>query len=113
MPNSSLTFRSTCRLLVLLSAVAATGISLGCRPTTATTPAKTVSPDTWAVVDGRDITREQVDKAFRRTRDASQTLSSEEEMTAKLSLLNDLILQDILVAKAAALKIVVPDTDLD
>ena len=71
-----------------------------CRATPAP-PAATVSADTWAVVDGREITREDVDKAYRRARDASQTLSDEETLTAKLSLLNDLIVQDILLAKAA------------
>ena len=60
-----------------------------------------VPADTWAVVDGQAITREDVDKAYRRARDASQTLSEEETLTAKLSLLNDLIVQEILLAKAA------------
>ena len=46
--------------------------------------------------------RNDVDKAYRRTRDTSQTLSDEETLTAKLTLLNDLIVQDILLAKAAA-----------
>ena len=34
-------------------------------------------------------------------------------MTAKLSLLNELIVQDILVARAAALKVEVTDAELD
>jgi peptidyl-prolyl cis-trans isomerase SurA len=72
-----------------------------------------VSADTWAVVDGRQITRSDVDNAYRRSRDMSQTLSDEETLTAKLAILNDLILQDILIAKAAALKVDVPAADLD
>ena len=40
-------------------------------------------------------------------------VSEEETLTAKLSLLNDLILQDILLAKAATLKLDVPQTELD
>ena len=63
--------------------------------------AASVSADTWATVDGRTITRDDVDKAFRRTSDPSQSLSDEETLTAKLNLLNDLIVQDILLAKAA------------
>jgi peptidyl-prolyl cis-trans isomerase SurA len=43
----------------------------------------------------------------------SQTPSEEEIMTAKLSLLNDLILQDILLAKARVLKIEVTPAELD
>ena len=83
-----------------------------CRSTPAT-PAATVSADTWAVVDGKEITRETVDKAYRRTRDTSQTLSEEERSTAKLSLLNDLIVQEILLAKAATLKLELPRRELD
>jgi peptidyl-prolyl cis-trans isomerase SurA len=67
----------------------------------------------WAVVDGREITRDDVDKAYRRTRDLSQTLSDEEVLAAKLALLNDLIVQDILLAKANALKVELPAADLD
>ena len=83
----------------------------GCRSTAA--PAATVSADTWAVVDGEAITRADVDKAYQRARDGSQTLSEEETLTAKLSLLNDLIVQHILLAKAPALKLDVPQNDLD
>ena len=71
------------------------------------------SPDTWATVDGRPITRDDVEKTFRQTNDAASSLSSEEAMTMKLSILNEMILQDTLLAKARALKIEVPDTELD
>jgi peptidyl-prolyl cis-trans isomerase SurA len=88
--------------------------SAACRPSpTTTTASKPVSPDTWAVVDGREITRSDVDKAYRRTRDASQAPSDEEVLAAKLNILNDLIIQDILMSKAAALKVEVPQTELD
>jgi peptidyl-prolyl cis-trans isomerase SurA len=97
---------------MVLTGLLAAGASSGCR-TTPATPAANVTADTWAVVDGRQITRDDVEKAYRRTRDLSQTLSDEEVLTAKLALLNDLILQDILLAKAAALKVEVPSTDLD
>jgi peptidyl-prolyl cis-trans isomerase SurA len=76
-------------------------------------PAATVSADTWAVVDGRSITREEVEKAFLRIQETPQALSTEEALTAKLSLLNEMIVQDILLAKARALKIEVPDAELD
>jgi peptidyl-prolyl cis-trans isomerase SurA len=57
--------------------------------------------------------RNDVEKAFRRTQDPNQTPSNEEALTAKLSLLNEMIVQDILLAKARALKIEVPDSELD
>jgi peptidyl-prolyl cis-trans isomerase SurA len=72
-----------------------------------------VPADTWAVVDGRPITKDVTEKAYRRMRDPNETLSAEETVAAKLSVLDDLILQDLLVAKAAALKIEVPSAELD
>src|SRR5262245_58504798 len=77
---------------------------MACRATPAAKPAPVISADTWAVVDGRTITRNDVEKAYRRSRDASQPASEEEALTAKLTILNDLIVQDILLAKASALK---------
>jgi len=97
---------------VVLSALSAACLIGACRSTPAT-PAATVSADTWAVVDGKAITRDAVDKAYRRVRDASQTLSPEETLAGKLSLLNDLVLQEILLAKATALKLDVAPNDLD
>jgi peptidyl-prolyl cis-trans isomerase SurA len=80
----------------------------------ATPPAEpAVSADTWAVVDGRPIAKDTIEKAFRRVRDPNETLSAEETTAAKLTVLDELIMQDLLVAKAAALKIELPATDLD
>jgi peptidyl-prolyl cis-trans isomerase SurA len=92
--------------------VAVTLVALcACRSNSAATPAS-VSQDTWATVDGHDITRDHVEKAFRRTA-GDQQLSDEEALNAKLNILNDLILQEILLAKATTLKVEVPDKDLD
>ena len=83
-------------LLASLSVVALASGSAGCgKPKPVS-----VSADTWATVDGRSITRDDVEKTFRRTQDAAATLSPEEAMTVKLSVLNEMILQDILIAKA-------------
>ncbi len=98
--------------LVVVLTMLAIGSTGACRPA-APTPATQISADTWAVVDGRQITREEVDKAYQRSGNASQTLSEEEILAAKLGLLDDLILQDILIAKAGALKVEVADSELD
>jgi parvulin-like peptidyl-prolyl isomerase len=98
--------------LVVLSGLAAASFTPACRPRPAP-PAPSVSADTWAVVDGRELTRDDVEKAYRRTSDPSQTPSDEEALAAKLNLLNDLILQDILIAKARELKVEVAATELD
>ena len=91
--------------LMVLGALAVAYAGTACRPATKTTAAAPVSVDTWAVVDGREISREDVDKSYRRTRDTAPPVSDEETLTAKLSLLDDLILQDILLAKARTLKL--------
>ena len=113
MSELRLTAGRSCRTPVLI-ALAAASVVAACRsaPAPAAAP-KPVSADTWAVVDGRAITREDVDKAFRRSHDTAQTLSDEETMTQKLSLLNELIVQDLLLAKANALKLEIPAADLD
>jgi len=114
MTLSEFTFANARRLLVVaLGALAVFSLS-SCRSATPPGPAPvTVTADTWAVVDGKAITRDTVDKAFKRLRDPAQPLSDEEALTAKLSILNDLILQDILIARAATLKIDVPDSELE
>jgi peptidyl-prolyl cis-trans isomerase SurA len=99
---------SRCVLFVLVAAALG-----GACQSTPPAPATPVTADTWALVDGRPITREQVEKAYRRLRDAGETVSDEEAMAAKLSLLNDLIVEDLLIAKAGQLKVEVPDTEVD
>ena len=100
------------RPLLVLSALAAACVVPACQ-STPTPPAAAVSADTWAVVDGREIRREDVEKTFARTRDTAQTLSDDEALTAKLNILNDLIVQDILLAKAGQLKLEVVQGDVD
>jgi peptidyl-prolyl cis-trans isomerase SurA len=104
--------RGSRHLFLVLSALSTACLNTACRPTPAPPPA-TVSADTWAVVDGREITSDDVENAYRRTRDASQTPSVEQAETAKLNLLNDLILQQILLAKARTLNLDVAQSELD
>ena len=98
--------------VVVVALVSAASIG-ACRSSTPATSAPAVSADTWATVDGREITRDEVEKAFRRVGDNAQPLSTEESMAAKLGLLDDLIMEEILLARAEALKVVVSDTELD
>lgn len=100
--------------LVLFSALtAACGGSGSSSAPAGPPPASSASPDVWAVVDGREITREAVEKAYRRTMQLDPPLSEEEALTAKLNLLDEMIVEDILLAKARELKIEIPDTELD
>lgn len=98
--------------LAVLSALALAALASACRSTPAA-PAAPVSANAWAVVDGRELRRDYVEKEYRRVGQTSPALSDDEALTAKLSLLNDLIVQDILLAKARALKIELTDAELD
>src|SRR5215831_15154329 len=73
----------------------------GCRATPSAPPAP--SADVWAVVDGRELRKEDVEKAYRRLVDTSGAPSEDEAMTAKLNLLDEMITQDLVLAKAKAL----------
>ena len=99
--------RGLSRTLLLLSLAAG-----ACKATPTSAPAA-ASPDTWAVVDGRPITRTDVDKAYQRLQDPTQQVSDEELAAAKLNVLDDLIVQEILLARAAALKLDVTPADLE
>ena len=88
------------------------GLAVGC----ASKPsAAAVSADTWAVVNGHNISRQEVDKAYRRAQDPAQaiTMSDEETLTAKLNVLNDLITQQLLLEKAAQLKLDAVQGEID
>jgi peptidyl-prolyl cis-trans isomerase SurA len=87
--------------------------ALACRNTPGTTASKPVSGDAWAVVNGQEITRDEVEKAYRRAAPAGQQPAEEEALTAKLNLLNELIVQELLIAKGKELKVELPDSELD
>lgn len=90
---------------------ALTVLAGACRSTPPAAPPP--SADAWAVVAGREIKRADVEKAYRRTPQGSEPLSEDEALANKLALLNELIIQDILLAKARELKIELPDTEVD
>jgi parvulin-like peptidyl-prolyl isomerase len=92
-------------VLVLVTATTA------CRSASSTAAPAAASPDTWATVDGKEITRTQVDKEFRRA--GEEGGSDEETLAAKLSILDTLIIEEILVARATKANLQVPDTEVD
>jgi peptidyl-prolyl cis-trans isomerase SurA len=95
-------------VLALTSLTAVLATACGSKPA-----AVPVSADTWAVVNGHNISRQDVDKAYRRAQDPAQTLSDEEALTAKLTILNDLVTQEILLEQAAKLKLDVASGEID
>lgn len=96
----------------LLGAIALAGLAAACGTKTGGSTAAP-SASAWAVVDGREITGDDVEKAYRRVSQGQEPPSPEEVLSAKLGLLNDLIVQDILLAKAKDMKIEVTDAEID
>lgn len=89
------------RLVGALGALLAVAVAAACGSKTAAPPPP-ASPDVWAVVEGREIHRDDVEKAYRRAA-PTQATSDDEILAAKLSLLDELITQDILLARAKTL----------
>ena len=84
-----------------------------CRSTPPPAAAPVITADTYATVNGTNITRDEVEKAFRQVGDPAQPMSDEEATTAKLTVLDDLILQEILLAKARQQNLQVMDSEID
>ena len=95
----------------LFVVLALAGLAGACRSTPAAPTAS--SPDAWASVNGHEIKRDEVEKAYRRAAHDNATPSEEEVTTAKLGLLNELVVQELLLAKARELKIELADTEVD
>src|SRR5262245_50565490 len=97
-----------------LVAVFVAGVVSGaCRSNPAPAAPPPVSADTWATVDGREIRRDAVEKSYRRLVQPNPATSEDEALTAKLNLLDRMITEDILLARARELKIEVPTSELD
>ncbi len=109
MMNTLLTPVRPSRLMILFT-LALAGAGGACQSKPAAPP---VSANAWAVVNGREITRDDVEKAYQRIQQNSQAPSEEEAAAAKLEVLDQIIVQDLLLTKARELKIELPDTELD
>lgn len=72
------------------------------------------SPDTWAVVNGKQITRGDVERAFRsRVNADAPDPSQEEALSLKLSILDELINSEILLERAAQMNLVATDAEVE
>lgn len=81
-----------------------------CGQSTPATPA----PDVWAVVNGTEIRQERVDRYYRSMAASQQGTPTEEEaLAAKLSLLEELINDELVLAKAKALNITLTGEEID
>ena len=114
MNRPSVHFIRWIRRAVLVAVVLPGVFACSSKPATpAAAPVPTVSADTWATVDGAVITRDQVEKEFRRLREGSETLSTEEALVAKLGVLEDMILEHVMLTRASRFGVTVSDSELD
>ncbi len=107
-------YKSTLARHGLLIVISAAVVVSGCRQAgnAPGNAAAAAGPNVWATVNDRQITRDEVEKSFRREA-APQQPSDEEALGAKLELLNTMIAQELLIAKASELKIELTDSELD
>jgi peptidyl-prolyl cis-trans isomerase SurA len=72
------------------------------------------APDVWAVVNGQEIKRDEVDKYYRQqVNPAGQEPSQEEALSLKLSILNELINNEILLEQAKKLNLEASDGEVE
>jgi peptidyl-prolyl cis-trans isomerase SurA len=72
------------------------------------------SPDVWAVVNGQEIKREDVDKYYRtRVNPEGQEPSQEEALSLKLNVLDELINNEILLERAKKLNLEASDGEVE
>src|SRR6201997_2741956 len=72
------------------------------------------APDVWAVVNGKEIKREEVDKYYRtRVNPEGQEPSLEEALSQKLNVLDELINNEILLEKAKKLNLEASDGEVE
>jgi peptidyl-prolyl cis-trans isomerase SurA len=101
------TFRFAGGILLFL-AVLVCGFAAGCKKESAP------GPDVWAVVNGKEIPRSEVDKYYRTRVNADAPAPSQEEaLSLKLSILDELINNEILIEQATKANLVATDAEVE
>jgi len=111
MPLTDVIPKRKARFQSSMAALAFACLAAACSDTAP--PPSPPAPDVWAVVDGREIRKDDVERAYRRVAPATPVPSEEEALAAKLRILDDLIDQDVLLERARTLKVEVTDAELD
>ena len=95
--------------VILLAAAVGCLLAVACRQ-----PEATPRADVWAVVDGQEITQGEVEKYYRgRINPEAQAPSLEESLSLKLNILDELINNDILLARARKLNLIASDAEVE
>ena len=94
--------------IALAVAAVAAALASGCRQKAQP------SPDVWAVVNGQEIKRDDVDKYYRtQVNPEGQLPSQEESLSMKLNVLNELINNEILLERAKKLNLEASDGEVE
>lgn len=88
-------------------------VTAACGGGSAPAASGSVAADVWAVVDNREIKRDEVEKVYRGTVQPNGKPLDEEVAGMKLSIIEELITQDILFARARAAGLEVTDADVE
>src|SRR6202142_1564033 len=71
-------------------------------------------PDVWATVNGKDITQQEVEKYYRnRVNPEAAAPSQEESLSLKLSILDELVNNEILIERANKMNLVASDAEVE
>lgn len=72
------------------------------------------SPNVWAVVNGKEITRAEVEKYYRsRVNAEGPKPSQEESLSLKMSILDELVNNEILLERAAKMSLIASDAEVE
>ncbi len=94
--------------MLIFAGVLACGLAAGCKKESAP------GPDVWAVVNGKDIARSQVEKYYRTRVNADAPAPSQEEsLSLKLSILDELVNNEILIERANKMNLVASDAEVE
>jgi peptidyl-prolyl cis-trans isomerase SurA len=96
------------RSTLLIAALSICALGAGCRKEIAP------GPDVWAVVDGKQILRQDVERVYRsRVNSEAPAPSQEEELSLKLSILDELINSQILLDRAQKMNLIASDAEVE
>jgi peptidyl-prolyl cis-trans isomerase SurA len=106
--------RGPCRCPASAAGIAGSLVLLALLPLAGCSHPKPPGPDVWAEVDGKPITRQEVERQYRSRMNAgSDNGDREQEFSFKLNILDELVSNQILLAHALHSRITVSEAEVD
>jgi peptidyl-prolyl cis-trans isomerase SurA len=96
------------RTILVFAALAACAVGAACKKEPAP------GPDVWAVVNGKQIARTEVEKYYRtRVNAEAPEPSQEEALSLKLSILDELVNNEIMLERATKMNLIASDAEVE